>query len=188
MTATTSEDEYMKSFELVREVGHAVQNIMSFESALNGSAFRNEYNPLSEILTATQSWYAYEYEGDGTTPGGICLAPSKYVGYKHMTPEDYLANNGQDGQLNGRDTENALRPLSIPLLPGDLRYDAAHAALIEKCAIFGKVPNARSRISLLDLGREERLEKEAAQIKALTLLISTLSEEGQSQLKRAAFR
>ena len=179
----------MESFVLVRDVGHAVQNVMGFSSAMMLSAFNKEYNPLSEILTATQSWYAYEYETDENPPErSFDFAPSKYVGYKHMTPEDYLANNGQGGQLNGRDTENALRPLSTLLMPDDRRYAAAHAALIKLCNLFGKVPNARARISLLDLGREEKLEKEAAQIQALTLLISTLSEEGRAQLKLAAFR
>jgi len=151
------------------------------------AAFRKEYTPLSEILTATQSWYAYENENEAVPPGRFDFAPSKYAGYREMSPEDYLANNGQEGCLNGRDTENALRPLSKLLMPDDPRYTAAHAALTEFCAMFGKVPNARARISMLDLGREERLEREAIQVKAVLLLISTLSEEGQAQVKRAAF-
>lgn len=178
----------MASFNLVRSVGQATVNVSSFTSAMMASAFSRTYNPMSEILAATQSWYAYEYETDeDPSDSGFYFAPSKYAGYQEMHPDLYLANNGENGSLNGRDTEKALRSLSTPLMPGDSRYDVAHKALVKFCALFDKVPNARARISMLDLARDEELDRESVQIKALTLLISTLSDAGRVQLKRAAF-
>jgi len=178
----------MKTFTLVQGVGHAMGGINSFMGSLMGSLFSKREDPLAGILRSTQSWYAYEYETDGLDDeDGFMFGPSKFVGYKDMDPETYLANNGISGPLNGRDTEKALAKISTPLTPDDPRYEAAFTALAELCAKFGKTPNTRARISLLNIGQEERIATEAEQVKALATLIAALSEDGRKQLKRIAF-
>jgi len=177
----------VKKFILVQSVGQASVNITRFNGALMASLVSKHQEPLADILAGTQSWYAYEYELETPGGGGFSFGPSKFVGYKEMDRDTYLANNGVNGRLNGRDTEKVLSKMSTPLTASDPRYGRAYQALTDLCAHFGKSINSRARISMLNLGQDEQVAKEAKQVEALATLISALSDDAKKELKRQAF-
>lgn len=90
-----------------------------------------------------RSWYA-----DRDEQGGWRLAPSKFVGYRYATAEDYLADAGATGDRDGRQTERALARWFAPVPPGTPLAAELQASLHSFLARAGRAPNAVARISV----------------------------------------
>lgn len=118
----------------------------SAEAAENIRRFRQEvmlHAGLQKLLSRSPAWYAVRTEGT------FALAPSKFVGYRDNTAAQYLANNGQDGVHDGRETERLLERWFEDVPPGSALDRSLHAALVSLLQPYGKSPNARARFRIL---------------------------------------
>lgn len=79
--------------DFVDRYSEIVQNVRVFNQALE------QHADLRSRLPLTHAWYF--------VPELICAGPSKFIGYKGMTAEFYLAN--YDKGLHGNRTETNLR-------------------------------------------------------------------------------
>ena len=103
-----------------------------------------------------------------------------------MSAELYGEESGATGRLDGRVTEKQLSPWASPITIDDPRYEKLHAALARFCASYGTFPNKRARISVFE-PTEKSVVTEMEQVKALSVLIRTLSSDAKRELKRLAF-
>jgi hypothetical protein len=101
-----------------------------------------------------------------------------------MTPDIYAAETGAMGRLDGRVTEKKLAPWAALVTEDDPRYEAVHAALADFCAEHSSFPNSRARISIFRKSGVTTIASEAEQVKAMSVLISTLSDSGKRDLKK----
>lgn len=120
--------------KLVTDVAQVAENVRRYQAGLPG---------MAEVMPYARAWYAMRAE-----PGWL-LAPSKFVGYRNLSPELYLGRDKDRTPLDGRQTEAVLRPWSEPVEPGHPLHAELHGALNDLCARFGKRPNSLARLSLL---------------------------------------
>ncbi len=99
------------------------------------------HRPLRDRVAYVRAWYA-EKTADGWT-----FAPSKFAGYQLSSTADYLAESGNAGQRDGRETERLLAKWYEVVEPhsplGRELWDALNAFL----AGFGQAPNKLARIN-----------------------------------------
>jgi hypothetical protein len=166
----------MLPITLVHSVDSATANISTFNGILNSG----RHPDVSRLLPHVQSWYVIEADG------GYLFGPSKFIGYANMTADLYVQETGAAGRLDGRVTEKKMAGWATPITSDDERHEVLHTALARFCADYGAFPNKRARISLFERSRECQVT-EAEQVKALSVLIATLSSNGKRDLKRLAF-
>jgi uncharacterized protein (DUF433 family) len=101
-------------------------------------------NPgLLQRAPYVRSWYA-----DRDESGSWLLAPSKFVGYRYATANDYLADSGASGDRDGRQTERILSAWFSPVPEGSALAVELEAALQSFLARSGYSPNAAARINV----------------------------------------
>lgn len=98
---------------------------------------------LLERAAYARSWYA-----DRDEHGSWRFAPSKFVGYRYATAEDYLADSGARGDRDGRQTERILAAWFEPVPRGTALAAELQAALQSFLARAGRSPNAAARINI----------------------------------------
>lgn len=132
------------NLRLVSNLDQVISNHAAYQDAMRSG---HEIGPLIDVIPYIHSWIARR---DPST-GEWLFAPSKFVGYVGMTRDIY---GHRFAEMDGRLTEKALAGWMHVVHEGDTDYEAAHEALYEFCARFGKKPNSRCRISVLDGGEE----------------------------------
>ncbi|HOU09303.1 MAG TPA: hypothetical protein PL044_06670 [Clostridiales bacterium] len=111
--------------ELVESYGEVLENVRAFHKGLGA------HGQLAGTLGYFRHWYYFE-EFD-------TFAPSKFVGYRGMTSERYLADYHKLIRVTGDDTVRQLKQWFY-LCEGDEReqYMKKLAALLN---LYGKKPN-----------------------------------------------
>lgn len=166
----------MTPITLVHSAEAAIANIPRFVEYVE-SGRRIE---IRKTLSHARSWYMIE-DGDS-----YLAAPSKFLGYADLTDDLYADETGVNGQLDGRVTERLLAPWTTQVEKDDPRYEKMRRALAKFCARYGAFPNKSARISVFQETEKPNVT-EAELVKALTILIASLSSESKKNLKRLAF-
>ena len=100
---------------LSHTIDEAVKAIRTFRSALKASS------GLQDRLPNARAWFALRDDGRWI------FAPAKWVGYRNMTPERYLANSST--AMDGRKVEKRLRQWFVPLDSHSAQHAELHGAL-----------------------------------------------------------
>ncbi|MFW6008313.1 MAG: hypothetical protein ACOCP8_03515 [archaeon] len=90
-------DEENNKIDLVENIHEVKENIKKFNNAVKQ---KNKY--ITDKLSFFKRWY---YDIDNNL-----FAPSKFIGYRNMTPEKY--QKFSQNKLDGRETKNCLKRLS----------------------------------------------------------------------------
>jgi len=143
-------------------------------TSLRGTSKR----PLIDVMSYTLSCIAIH-----DNQGKYTFAPSKFAGYRDMTAETYDRNYNKE--MDGRETEVAIKDWIRVMAKGDPGYDAARDQLFDFCAKFGKKPNGRCRISLLlDADHQEEEKPPSRIVELLVEVYKTLPAIQQRDLAR----
>jgi hypothetical protein len=119
---------------------------------------------LKERVAYARGWYAVR-NGDDS---GWSFGPSKFIGYKDLTADDYLAS---DNGLDGRKTEAQLAQWFQIVDDGTELHDELWNALVEFLEGYGKEPSRAARISILDSSRDGSIDKNDHYSKVVELII-----------------
>lgn len=95
---------------------------------------------LAARIKQHPAWYAVRDDA-----GGWMFGPSKFIGYAGMDPATYLVRYDR---RDGKETEPVLRQWFAPVDPHTALGRELRAAFEEFAGAFGKVPNARWRVSV----------------------------------------
>jgi uncharacterized protein (DUF433 family) len=128
----------MKSLRLASSTADVVANILGYGAELD------RVGGLQELLSMAPAWYACRDANSGEWR----FAPSKYVGYVGMNGAAYLANNGRDGEHDGRKTERQLEKWFKPVGPDSALHRQLMEKLTDLLSDYGKAPNKRCRFSV----------------------------------------
>ena len=166
---------------LVSNEAQVRENHAAYQKALSlppGAIKRS----LIDVIPYILSWVAIRDPG-----GSLSFAPSKFIGYRHkqypMTGDVYEQHH-QD--MDGRQTEVAIRDWIRVIAKGDPSYDEAHDKLFDFCAKVGKKPNGRCRISwLLDYSRTDEDDNAAKLVQLLVAVFRSLPAARQADFKRS---
>jgi hypothetical protein len=163
-----------------------IRNIRRYSEEVGRVAPKHyEDDALTGVIANNIAWYGTRIED-----GNYLFGPSKFVGYADITGEQYREHYKE---LNGRATEARLKGLATPILPGHEDYpDMAHA-LATFCARFGKNPNGRARLALIEApssGRATSLATngDAEHVKAVLTLIMRMPPAARQEIKRVLGR
>ncbi|WP_259391284.1 hypothetical protein [Paenibacillus sp. 1011MAR3C5] len=118
-------------YVLVTELDEVLDNVKQFNADLK--AGRDVNDQLSQF---THWYYISELDQFG---------PSKYVGYKNMTSNDYLRGDGKDG----RDTEKVLKNWFATLDEEDTRYTPLWVKLNDMLYEYRKSLRKNAKIHVL---------------------------------------
>ena len=117
----------------------ARQNVVHFNEHLNDG----DEHGLSALLALVHHWYF--------DPRSELWGPSKYIGYRNMTPGNYfLWRDGVDATTysDGRETESQLRRFTEEITEDDSRYDALNASLHGFLAHWDRSPRSGYHLHL----------------------------------------
>ncbi len=118
-----------------------MQLINSYEDAVRSIENLNKHlesHPsLADRLSLAHAYYVVGHDGPSPMFGF-----SKFVGYKDLSPADYLENYRN---LDGRDTELALEPFFEQLNSDSGEYARLHEKLAEFLWRFGKRPRGGNK-------------------------------------------
>ncbi|WMT41187.1 hypothetical protein RE628_00765 [Paenibacillus sp. D2_2] len=117
--------------DLVNEYAEVVENVKQFNDDLEAG------KDVTEQLSQFKHWY-YISELD-------MFGPSKFIGYKGMTSEDYHKGDGKDG----RDTEKMLVLWFVQLSEEDTRYTPLLIKLNEVLHVHKKSLRKNAKIHVL---------------------------------------
>ncbi|MBB3862643.1 hypothetical protein GGQ88_003945 [Novosphingobium hassiacum] len=110
-----------------------VQNLESVLDAIRCLNVELEsHSALADRLGLAHAFYVLERDGEGPLFGF-----SKFVGYEKLSAEQYLNNYGK---LDGRNTENALRPWFDEVRPSTPEYARLYSELEAWLNQYGKRP------------------------------------------------
>lgn len=127
----------IKSLSLVESLEAAQRNISRYQGEVQREP------RLRERAAYTRAWYAARDE-----TGAWRFAPSKFVGYRYATAEDYLADAGASGDRDGRRTEQVLAQWYSVADPDTSFGRAICEKLREFLAELGQRPNTRARLNV----------------------------------------
>jgi uncharacterized protein (DUF433 family) len=123
-----------KTPRFVRSLEQARQNIRNYHVRVA------EDHLLRQRIGYVRAWYT-DLDADGTW----LFAPSKWTGYQE--PSRYLAESGNAGQRNGRETERALADWYQVVEPSERLHGELFAALKAFLASMDQAPNRLARIN-----------------------------------------
>ena len=166
----------MEPIRVATKPEHVVKSIKSFQVQVRS---REGDNELARTLSHFRAWYAIE------DAGKWIFGPSKFVGYVNLTAETYIATAAN---LNGRQTEAALKPWFVQVLDGP-RHEELREKLHAFLAEFGKQPSRAMRLSVL---RDEETSPSRDQgsdvAGALLILYRELPENARHEFRRRLAR
>jgi uncharacterized protein (DUF433 family) len=119
----------------VTSLEEARQNIRRYQSELDANEF------LRNRIGYVRAWYAEK------TEGGWIFAPSKFTGYRSSSAAEYLAESGNRGQRDGRETEHVLAKWYKGVEPNSPVGRELWNALTKFLAAFDQAPNKLARIN-----------------------------------------
>jgi uncharacterized protein (DUF433 family) len=122
---------------LITSAAQAEEHIRRYAQQLQRSS------ALRERAGYARAWYALR--GDD---GGWTFAPSKFVGYRYASAEEYLKDSGGEGPRDGRQTERVLEQWFEVVEPNTRLGRELSEALRIFLSHFGQAPNARARINV----------------------------------------
>lgn len=164
--------------EFTETAEQLINAISTYNDALEGS------KELSKRLSNNVSWYFTEAHGN------FIYGPSKWVGYKDLDAETYIALT-DGGELGGQLTEASLVPLRREVAQKSSEHHRHYERLQAMLAPYNKTPNKRVRFNevLNDKITEiEVIDKEANLVALLSAVIRTLPASSIAQLKREFFQ
>lgn len=123
----------MRKPVLISNKAQALDNIHRFQKEVDRS------KKLQARLAYARAWYT-GFEEDGS----YCFGPSKFIGYRNLSAEDYLPGDGLDGRL----TEHRLAQWFTEIDPSHILYEPLHDELQEFLASYGKTPSSAMRINI----------------------------------------
>ena len=144
--------------------------------------FRDEVrrNPqLRSRLAYARAWYAHQDEN-----GRWLFGPSKFVGYKGLTAEQYI-EQADKGLLDGRRTETQLKQWFEQLDPATELHEQLSLALSDFLAEHNKAPSRKMRINI---PREEHTDSQSGLGTPLLDLIVAVAKSLQPSELRALRR
>lgn len=143
----------------VKSVVEVQGNIRRFRQELQSHV------PLIKRLRQARAWYALH------DVSGWIFGPSKFVGYKDNTAEQYLETSGRSGEAHGGATERNLAKWFSEVDPKSGRGRELFSALEEFLSEFGQVPNEVARINML----KPHLQQDASDKRAPEDLLGRIS-------------
>lgn len=120
----------------IRSFDEARDNIRRYQIAMA------ENDSLRSRAGYVRAWYAEK------TEDGWRFAPSKFVGYRRASADDYLAESGNRAQRDGRETERILAEWYELVDPQSRLGRELEKALSAFLAGYGQRPNKLARINL----------------------------------------
>ncbi|WP_313552386.1 hypothetical protein [Pseudomonas sp.] len=118
---------------IVSRVSQVIENILHFKEELDGN------EALQDRLSYARAWYAHKDE-----EGKWLFAPSKFVGYRGMTAEEYMNSDQRDGRI----TERKLAEWFTLLSEEDSLYGELSEHLSAFLSHYDKTPSAAMRINV----------------------------------------
>lgn len=118
---------------LITNKAQALDNIHRFKEELDHS------NGLQSRLAYVRAWYT-GFENDGSYSFG----PSKFIGYRDLSADEYLDGDG----LDGRQTEHRLGQWFEEVGPDHILYEPLQTQLHDFLANYGKAPSTAMRINI----------------------------------------
>lgn len=137
----------MRNPVLITNEAQALDNIQRFNDALESSP------GLQNRLSYARAWYT-GFESDGSYTFG----PSKFIGYRDLSADDYLDGDG----LDGRQTEHRLAQWFVEIGPDHIAYEPLREQLHDFLAAYGKAPSSAMRINIPISAHDEALANVAA--------------------------
>jgi len=148
----------------------ATRGIATFNLELEAS------EGLKERVAYARGWYAVRNDDDS----GWSFGPSKFIGYKDLTADDYLASNNG---LDGRKTEAQLSQWFQIVDEETELHNELWDALVEFLEGYGKEPSRAARISVLDSSRDDSIDKNDHYSKVVALIIEVARSLPTPQLR-----
>ena len=119
--------------KLISTVSEAKKNIEGFDT------FIETETAMQALLPRHRAWYAI-----WTDDLGWAFGPSKVIGYKDITAEEYLEKGG-----DGRKTEAVLQKWFEEVGPDHPHHDELWSDLRDYLDEYGKAPSSAARINVL---------------------------------------
>lgn len=119
--------------KMVSTQQQAEANIRHFESELDGST------ALQRRLPYARAWYA-----DRDDSGDWHFGPSKFIGYRGMTADEYVNDDPRDG----RQTERKLATWFVEVSEADELFEELSDLLVAFLAEYGKAPSTAMRLNI----------------------------------------
>ena len=164
----------MPHIRVVTKPEQVLQNIRTFQKELETTGKNND---LVNTLSHFRAWYAVKANGKWI------FGPSKFVGYVDLTAKAYATNTVQ---LDGRKTEDALKPWFVEVSSGPL-YDELNDKLHDFLASFGKQPSSLARVSICReglSGADEEFKGAFSLVEALLTIYREMPEAAQQEFRR----
>lgn len=127
--------------KLVTHASQAIDNIATLQRELGDSP------QLVDRLGFVHSFYVDDRDAEHP-----CFGFSKWIGYQGLEALTYLRDYKE---LNGRNTEWALKDFFEELPPGSREYRRFHRQLTDWLASFGKTPRQGVRLMVLKSEHKE---------------------------------
>ena len=137
-----------------------------FENMANFSRELEKSPELAERFGLVHAWYIDARNADRPIFGF-----SKFIGYEALTAAAYLR---EYKNLNGRNTEWALKEFCEELHPQSRQYEEYHEKLTDWLAEFGKTPRTPVRLMILKSAPENVDEAEDRRLLELLAAVADL--------------
>lgn len=145
---------------LITTTNQVFQNIENLSEELNNSS------ELVDRLGLVHAWYI-----DDRNPEKPLFGFSKFIGYEDLNAEEYIDNSKQ---LDGRNTEWALKDYCEELQPNSPQYTDYHTKLTIWLAGLGKKPRSKVRLMVLKKDDLELSETEDRRLLELMTAVADL--------------
>lgn len=129
-----------------------IENIRTYCSEVAASPH------LAARIGMHPAWYAFQ-----DSDGRWLFGPSKFVGYRGATADDYLAPYDRK---DGREAEPALRPFSLRVEESDPLFTKLKGLFREFAARYGKTPKSSWRVSVVGEGAASGASKAPSRLSA----------------------
>lgn len=145
---------------LVTQHDQVINNMANLQTELKKAPY------LADRFGLVHAWYI-----DNRNPEKPVFGFSKFIGYKDLTAADYLTNSKE---LDGRNTEWALKNFCEELLPDSPQYIKFLRKLTDWLAEYGKKPRSAVRLMILNSDIEESNETEDKRLFNLMVEVADL--------------
>jgi hypothetical protein len=146
--------------KLVTTPKQALKNISQFNEELPDAP------GLVDRLGLVHAWYI-----DAREPELPKFGFSKFIGYDSLSAISYLQNYKN---LDGRNTEWALKSLAMELNPDSEDFQKYHQWLVDWLSVFGKTPRKNVRLFILNEGASDENIEEDSRLLELLVAVADL--------------